>query len=218
MAGIIPPGGAGGVGPTGDPSVSFANEVASAEGLDPRVVYAWEKAEGHPGDLPGYFNYLNIAAATAAFNRDPISGVGPAGTAKFGSLTRGVTAAEHEIEALGLGQMQGLSPAQQIARIAASGWASSHYGGPGGPNLLADFEHLYGKGAAGKADNTPLPSAGGGASGAQTKLDIGGWLGSLFDFLKGYALRVAEVVGGGVLIVAGLFILARGAGVAPVPV
>ena len=143
---------------------AFANAVAAQTGMDPRVIIAWAAGEGHPGDLPGYFNWLNIQAATARALGVPYNFVGPAGTAAFGTMARGVQATVLEIQALGI--QGGGTPATQIASIAASPWASSHYGGPGGPNLVADFVSLFGQAALGAA-GTPSPVTPPGLTGPQ---------------------------------------------------
>lgn len=48
--------------------------------------------------------------------------------------------------------------------------------------------------------------------------DLTGWVSQLGEFLKAYALRVAKVVGGGVLALAGVFLLTRGSLPAAVPI
>ena len=204
-------------GDVGDPAVDYANVLAKAVGLDPRVAYAWQKAEGHPGDLPGYYNYMNITTATASSLGIPTVGTGPAGTAKFGNVGIGESAAIAEITspAIGIKNEKGKSIAQQISDIAASPWASSHYGGAGGPNLLADFRSMYPGVDVGSSSQTPLPAAGGGKDQAQTGLpNPVDWLtapitsvADAFKFLFSY--RFLEILGGGLLILLGLYILAQ---------
>src|ERR1035437_4872225 len=175
----------------GDPAVDYANVLAKAVGLDPLPIYAWQKAEGAPGNLPGYYNYMNITTATAQSLGIPTVGTGPAGTAKFGNVGNGESAAIAEITspAIGIKNEKGKSIAQQISDIAASPWASSHYGGAGGPNLLADFRSMYPGVDVGSSSATPLPAAGGGKSAAQTAAPnpiapITSALGSVTDAFK----------------------------------
>jgi len=204
-------------GVVGDPAVDYANVLAKAVGLDPRVAYAWEKAEGDPGDLPGYYNYMNIKTTTASSLGIPTVGTGPAGTAKFANVGIGESAAIAEITspAIGIRNEKGKSIAQQISDIAASPWASSHYGGPGGPNLLADFQRMYPGVDVGSSSQTPLPAAGGGKDASQTAAPnplapITDALSSVTDAFKFiFSYRFLEILGGGVLILLGLYIVAR---------
>lgn len=129
--------------PGNDTKTSYINQVAEATGLDPRVVAAWAAGEGHPGDFPGYFNYMNITTATAHSLGIPTVGTGPAGTAIFGNMANGVLAAAKEIDSLGISSAG--TPRDQIASIAASRWAESHYGGPGGPNLVRTYVSMFGE-------------------------------------------------------------------------
>jgi hypothetical protein len=214
--GAPPPGSSGG-NLVGDPAVDAANAVARAIGLDPRVAYAWEKAEGNPGNLPGYYNWWNIKTTTAQSLGIPTVGTGPAGTAKFANIGIGESAAIAEITspAIGLTNERGKSIAQQIADIGASPWASSHYGSPPGANLLRDFKSMYPGVDVGTNSQTPLPAAGGGASQQQTGIgnplspitDAIGSITDAFKFLFSY--RFLEILGGGLLILLGLYILAQ---------
>jgi hypothetical protein len=206
-------------GVVGDPAVDYANAVAKAIGFDPRVAYAWQKAEGDPGDLPGYYNYMNIKTTTAQSLGIPVVGTGPAGTAKFANVTVGEQAAIAEIrsKAIGITNERGKSIAQQISDIAASPWASSHYGGPGGPNLLRDFQSMYPGVDTGSSSQQPLPAAGGGQSQGQTGAPIPNPIAPITDALNSvtdafkflFSYRFLEILGGGVLILAGLYVLAR---------
>ena len=191
--------------------LSYADTVAALTGLDPRVVFAWQSAEGHPGDEPGYSNYMNIQSATANSLGIPITGTGPAGTVMLSNIGVGEKAAVAEIKSLGLGSEKGKTPAQQISDIAASPWASSHYGGPGGPNLQADFSNIFGAAALGGPPQTGSAgtSVAGSVAGAVTApiSSVTDALGSAFTFLFSY--RFLEILGGGALILVGLYILAQ---------
>ena len=125
----------------------FAGRLAELTGLDPRVVAAWELAEESGGAAQGReaasnFNWLNIGyfdsgAGKIAFDKefgDPISGAEQ--TAKFlkgewGGASSSIRAILNSV---------GHSPAEQMAAIANSDWASSHYGG--GANLRGTYNEL----------------------------------------------------------------------------
>lgn len=206
---------------------TWANAVAKQTGLDPRVLIAWQRAEGHPGDTA--FNYLNIQTQTAQAVGVRPSGTLAADTAAFGSVQDGIAATVREIQALGLTHESGKTPAQQIADIAASPWASSHYGGPGGPNLARDFAALFGAKALGSPARpgtqiSSTGSAGTGVLGSGSLIggaahDVGSALSfpeRAFNFLTSW--RFAELLGGVLLLAIGLYLLGRQFGVAvPTP-
>jgi hypothetical protein len=125
----------------------FAGRLAELTGLDPHVVAAWELAEESGSAAQGReaasnFNWLNIGyfdsgAGKIAFDRefgDPISAAEQ--TAKF--LKGDWGGASSSIRAI-LNSV-GHSPDEQIAAIANSDWASSHYGG--GANLHGTYNEL----------------------------------------------------------------------------
>jgi hypothetical protein len=196
----------------------FANYLATKTGLDPRVILTWTRGEGNPGDLPGYYNYLNIQAATAAANNDPITGVGPANTAKFGSLSAGEKAALDELNALGLSHEQGKTIAQQFTDIGNSPWASSHYGNPPGQNLLNDFKNFYPGIQPGTAAD-PGAKVTSGTGIPNPIAPITDAIGSITDAFKFiFSLRFLEILGGGLLILLGLYLLGKQFGVSvPAP-
>lgn len=137
------------------PEQSFILGVSGATGIDPRVLAAEIQAEGHPGDEPGYFNWLNIPTSTASYNVSKYGApgavsTGPGGTAAFGSLPAGVKATVTEEYAIGLGQERGKTVAQQISDIQHSGWASSGY-----PDLPGLFISSYGQAAYASAAQPP---------------------------------------------------------------
>jgi hypothetical protein len=194
----------------------YAAYISANTGFDPRVVEAWISGEGHPGDLPGYFNFMNIQAATAAYNHDPYVGVGPANTAIFGSIDRGEKAALDEINALHLGNESGKTIAQQISDIAASPWASSHYGGPGGPNLVRDFQGMYpGVNIGGAAQKSPYAGAGGGGIDLNPADAIGGLFGHPVGAIEGIVMRGLMILGGTLVVLIGLYFIVRAFGLAP---
>jgi hypothetical protein len=125
----------------------FAARLAQLTGLDPRVISAWELAEESGNAAKayqgrGYFNWLNIGqfdsgpgqiAFDAAF-KDPITAAEQTARfleGKWGGASSGIRA---------ILATAGKSPQEQIAAIASSGWASSHYGG--GANLRATYDEL----------------------------------------------------------------------------
>jgi len=125
----------------------FAGRLAELTGLDPHVVAAWELAEESGSAAQGResasnFNWLNIGyfdsgAGRIAFDNtfsDPISAAEQ--SAKF--LKGDWGGASSSIRAI-LNSV-GHSPDQQMAAIANSDWASSHYGG--GANLHGTYNEL----------------------------------------------------------------------------
>jgi hypothetical protein len=125
----------------------FAGRLAELTGLDPRVVAAWELAEesgsaAHGREAASNFNWLNIGyfdsgAGKIAFDKtfsDPISAAEQ--SAKFlkgewGGASSSIRAILNSV---------GHGPDEQIAAIANSDWASSHYGG--GANLHGTYNEL----------------------------------------------------------------------------
>ena len=125
----------------------FAGRLAELTGLDPRVVAAWELAEESGSAAQGReaasnFNWLNIGyfdsgAGKIAFDKtfsDPISAAEQ--SAKFlkgewGGASPSIRAILNSV---------GHSPDEQMAAIANSDWASSHYGG--GANLHGTYDEL----------------------------------------------------------------------------
>jgi hypothetical protein len=125
----------------------FAGRLAELTGLDPRVVAAWELAEESGSAAQGReaasnFNWLNIGyfdsgAGKIAFDKefgDPISAAEQ--SAKF--LKGDWGGASSSIRAI-LNSV-GHTPDEQMAAIANSDWASSHYGG--GANLHGTYNEL----------------------------------------------------------------------------
>ncbi len=125
----------------------FAGRLAELTGLDPRVVAAWELAEESGSAAQGReaasnFNWLNIGyfdsgAGRIAFDKtfsDPISAAEQ--SAKF--LKGEWGGASPSIRAIL--NTAGRAPDEQMAAIASSDWASSHYGG--GANLHGTYDEL----------------------------------------------------------------------------
>lgn len=215
---------------------TWVQGVSAQTDIDPRVLIAWAQSEGHPGDTA--FNYLNIQTPTAESVGVRPSGTLAANTAAFGSVQDGITAAVREIQSLGLSHESGKTPAATIADIAASPWASSHYGGPGGPNLRRVFASDFsaagltskyeGPSMAGEITGTFAPKG----AGSGTVLGVSGldpippakkvvkdaYAGltageKFFKFVTSW--RFAEVAGGFLLLLVGLYLLGRQFGVTP---
>lgn len=209
----------------------FVNQVAAATGLDPRVVYAWVKDEAaYSKGGTGGENFLNLRPAAGDVG---VTGQSPGGFDQFANVQDAIHSSVNrihqsfiwtnpELGGPGLGTVvaQHGTPAQQIAAIASSGWDSGHYGGLGGPALLQDFPGGA-KAAGGAASSTPLNSAGtGGGLGIPNPVsgitDVFSSVSSFFSFLTSW--RFAEVLGGSLLLLVGLYLLGRQFGVSvPIP-
>jgi len=126
---------------------TFAAHLAQLTGLSPRVVAAWELAEesGSPAQgrqAASNFNWLNIGyfdsgTGPIAFNKafsDPVSAAEQ--TAKFLKGEWGGASSSIRAILSSVGQ----SPDQQMAAIANSDWASTHY--DGGASLRGTFQEL----------------------------------------------------------------------------
>ncbi len=126
---------------------TFVAHLASATGLDTRVVAGWVLAEESGSAAQGReaasnFNWLNIgyfdsgtgAIAHASPFSDPVSAAEQ--TAKFlkGQWGGASTGIQDILKTVGK------PPGDQIMSIANSGWASSHYNN--GANLRATFDEL----------------------------------------------------------------------------
>lgn len=203
----------------------FIQGVSAGTGIDPRVLVAWIQSEGHPGDM--YHNYMNIQTPTAASLGVPTSGTAAANTAEFSDVQTGIDATVKEIKSLGLSHLAHETPRQEITQIAASPWASSHYGGPGGPRLQSVFAGIFGgqagldsayqspsssyqvgstatTGSAADAGSVDITGSGGGPSVARA---VSGLVSNPFKFLTSW--RFVEVVGGFLLLLVGVALLAR---------
>jgi cell wall-associated NlpC family hydrolase len=128
----------------------FAAKLAELTGLNPHVIAAWALAEESGGaaqsyESRSYFNWLNIAQYDS----------GPGALAFVKAFSNPVTAAEQTAKFLD-GQWGGASesiraiiasagqpPERQIAAIAGSDWASTHY--DNGANLRGTFGELSGE-------------------------------------------------------------------------
>lgn len=210
--------------PTQQEQAAFSDTVAGYLGFDPRVVYAWAQLETGGAPYGGFHNWLNLRP----YPGDPYVGVSPGNFEEYANVAQATAATKRRLSQPFAADIRkaggpGHTPAEEIAAIAASGWDVAHYGGPGGPSLAAEFSSLYGAQALDAPASSHVVKPGGGqsqssivdkltgvpGSGGPTSI-VTGAISSVEGFLKEYAPRVAEVVGGALLILVSLFILTRG--------
>jgi hypothetical protein len=126
---------------------TFATGVATGTGLNPDVVRAWvanESAWGRGNRAGQYegggsraFNFLNYGICDGCDDQ------------RFGSITDAIRTVVAQLKRRRdyyggvLASVNG-TPADQISAIAASPWASGHYGGEGGPALVSAYKALTG--------------------------------------------------------------------------
>lgn len=198
---------------------NFANDIAAYSGLDPRVVYAWATQETG-GKALGH-NWLNLRP----YPGDPYSSVTSGGFESFSSLGDAEKATERRLAqpfAKGIIGAAGEVPQAEIAAIAASNWDAGHYGGPGGPNLVATFRSIYSDAAlTSKATSGVVTPGGTTTTGGFDPFGIGSTIGDItgtftsitdaFKFIFSY--RFLEILGGGLLLLMGLYLLSKQFGV-----
>lgn len=212
----------------------FAEDIARATGLDPRVVYAWAQSEGaYAKGGTGGFNFLNLRP----YSGDKYASVSPGGFEQFSSLADAEKATLRRIsmpfaspiakagQAAKFGAA--LSPAQEIGAIASTGWDSGHYGGPGGPALQRIFASIFpnqlgtaiannagsfgGQDVAGGVNRGAkhIPGVSQAEAAAKNAGAVAAAIGWLFN--GAHITRVGEVLAGSVLVAIGLVILGKGA-------
>lgn len=208
--------------PAQQEQAAFADTIAGYIGYDPRVIYAWTQLETGGTPYGGFHNWLNLRP----YPGDPYIGVSPGNFEEYANVAQATTAAKMRLHqpfaaVIRAAGGKGHTPRDEIAAIAASGWDVAHYGGPGGPSLAAEFQSLYGAQALDQPASSHVVKPGGGQSQSSIvdKLTgvpgsggsiVSGWVSDLTGFVKEYAPRVAEVVGGALLILVSLLILTRG--------
>lgn len=218
----------------------FVVDVSNATGIDPRVLTAWIVHEGaYTSNGTGGFNYLNLRTNS----RDKYQSVSSSGFEKFANLSDAEVATVRRLNdpfARPILSTAGTkpNPQEQIKAIAATNWDANHYGGAGGPNLLSTFDNLFGRNA--ETTQYVPPSAAGGvvsSTGAGSAADLASNFGSglvttpvnavkdvynaalaLPKFLAFVtSIRFLEILGGGIMILAALILIAKEVGVnAPV--
>jgi hypothetical protein len=126
----------------------FALDVAKQTGVDPRVILAQELAEGaYSSNGTKGFNFLNLRDSTVESLGKPYEASSSGGFAKFHDLAQAedATIAEFKSAAIRDFVYPYATPRTQIAGLAKSPWDGGkdpnvgHYGGVGGPKLVADF-------------------------------------------------------------------------------
>lgn len=123
----------------------FVIGVSTATRIDPRVIVAWMQQEGAnaPGGTGG-FNYLNLrpepgdefkSVSTGGFEQfaSVTDAIGATVNRLNKPFARPIIATARTKP----------TPSEQINAIAATGWDSSHYGGNGGQNLLKTFTSIF---------------------------------------------------------------------------
>lgn len=215
MPGIIPGSGIAGI-QSADEHAQFANAIAAATGLDPRVVYTWTQEETGGTPYGGYHNWLNLRP----YAGDPYTGVSPGGFEEFSSVQQAEQATLRRLRqpfASGILASRGEPPQSEIAAIAASNWDAGHYGGAGGPALVNVFRSLYPDvNISSPAAHTPISAATGSPSGgvvAGTESAVGGVLSGA----EGIVIRGLMILGGVLVALVGLYLIVRSFGLAPGP-
>lgn len=140
---------------------AFATTLSMLTGLDKRVVLAWTVAEtsGGTNGVRGY-NFLNIGNTDSnpyggpRWNSPQEAAQGTADWLRKNPASGAVILAA-----------AGKPPDQQLAAIASSPFASSHYGNPPGTNLVRDYNGLTTAGQLGGLVES-IPVVGSVASGA----------------------------------------------------
>jgi hypothetical protein len=231
-------------------AAAFVTGVSNATGIDPRVLVAWIQAEGAyaPNGTKGY-NFLNLRPYAAS--DVGVVGVTSGNFDQFGSVQSAVDSTVARLRQpfarpILQGAQAQVSPGQEIALIASTGWDSGHYGGSGGVKLRQIFASIFGAG--GLTDKYQGPgtaaavasTAGTGSAADKGSYDAGNaahdtaaaakavvspitavadFLGKLTD--PAFLLRAGEVVAGAVLVMVGGYLLAKQVGLSasiPTPV
>lgn len=206
--------------------VTFATTLAKQTGLDPNVIAAWVLQEG--GSVTGgKFNFLNIGNTdsgarnhAAVWNTNPTSAAIVTAQWLKGTSTAGYEPASAGIR--GILAAAGKAPEAQIKAIQGSGWATS-----GEPELGAFWDRVLSTG--GVAHPNTNPAADSSATGLP---DVGNPLNAVTDPLKAAEgdfstfvgdvtsanlwIRLAQVLGGGILIMIGVVQLAGGRAPGPI--
>lgn len=181
-----------------EPQVTTVRYVSAATGLDPRVVITWLLSGGAP---------WNPYQATARARQLGLQNY------------RGQTAGQ---ELVGISRVSGLSLQglfTNFFRLFGTG-AEGSYMGPQTAYAVASTVQTGSASDATSFTLTDVPGAVGGAASAATGAIGGavsaltGWVTQLTKWIEGWALRVSEIVGGFLLVLIGLYLLARQVGLA----
>jgi hypothetical protein len=214
--------------------LQFVQAISSAAGLDPRVVQVWVDAEGAyaPNGTAGH-NWLNLRPAAGDVG---VTGKTSGGFDQFDTVDDAITSTINRLHNPFAGVIiasANKTPATQMTAIAASSWDSGHYTSNGilGGKLFALWSKLYPNAKPGGApvaagsyggttvgQTTAAQAAAADAShipGVVQAESVSSFLGKLTD--PSYILRGLQVLGGAVLVLIGIYLLARQVGLAPGP-
>ncbi len=213
-------------------SGQFVNDLSAATGLNKVVIEAWVAVEGAyaPGGTGGY-NYLNIREGTS-HSGARITGTTTKGFAQFATPGDAAQEAAWMINHLsiyrGIKRSATMAPKSQLTAIAASPWDAGHYNG--GKTLFSAYSSItsggggvldaisgVGSAVAGGVNSVAtavVPGLGAAESAASSvgtlTEDAGKVIGFLFNPQDW--LRIGYIIGGGLLTLGGLFIMAKSVG------
>lgn len=120
--------------PSGPGAAAFAQALAAATGLDPRVTAAWVRRENNGG---GTNNWLNVSAGPGGVGYSGVPEPGSGRFASFRSPADALKETAYWINSMsnyaGIASSTGKGVQAQLAAIEASPWDATHY--PGGIKL-----------------------------------------------------------------------------------
>lgn len=213
--------------------VTFGRVLSKQTGLNPNVVAAWILAEGG-STTGGKFNFLNIGNTdsgarnkAAVWNTNPTSAAIVTAQWLKGTSTAGYEPASAGIRAIlnSAGSGSDLSTIEkQIKAIQTSGWASSGY--PNLGSLVSEVSTHGGLAHPGQSTpsgflNDPLGTAADATGIPQAADTAEGLAGDVSTFVGDVTnanlwIRLAQVLGGGILIMIGVVQLAGGRAPGPI--
>lgn len=213
---------------------NFAYMLAQQTGLNANVIKAWAEVENsYAPNGTGHYNFLNVrpSGTGGSYSGVPLAGVSSGNFQEFGSLADAVTETAHWINKFGnysgIRASASQSPASQIAAIAASPWDSGKYAGGG--SIVSRYNSLTGSGGGIVSGLESLPGQAAGAVNSGLRhipgvAQVEGGVSAASDAVSGTAgaiswlsdwnnwLRIGYILGGGVLVLGGVILLARSVG------